>query len=261
MSRVDAEARFTSNQVYTVVYKKLFNNSASRSATETSSAHAHRHAGRVTFRVVALRFSDHRGLLPSDVKCAGGSLQAKLSRSKTLGADREVQSRPAYIDQACFIASPGWIVQGWDLLTSMANFERDNLMPSPSENFQGCIHKELCYDTAFAIQHRVLFALSANGERLFDTHMPQFWTLHSGRAYLPSATGVTKRTAISWVDGQHKGAMCTRESQKDVLRTCRKWWSTHFKTKRTPSPKTKRWKHLRNSFTRAQRQTQLVSDA
>ena len=134
-----------------------------------------------------MRFSDHRGLLPSDVKCSGGSLQTKLSPSKTLGADREVQSRLVYIDQACFIALPERLMQGWDLLTSIANFKRDYLLPSPSENFQGCIHKELRYDTAFAIQHRVLLTLTADGEQLFAPHMPQFWTPHSGRTFLPSA--------------------------------------------------------------------------
>ena len=38
------------------------------------------------------------------------------------------------------------------------------------------------------IQHRVLLALAVNSEQLFAPHMPQFWTLHSGRAFLPSAT-------------------------------------------------------------------------
>ena len=151
MAGVDAEARFTSNQLYTVVNKEL--------STTALPGQPRKQGSRMLIAVLAalekmvadssqvrffrlfawwlgiLRFSDHRGLLPSDVKCSGGSLQTKLSRSKTLGADREVQSRLVYIDQACFIASPERLMQGWDLLTSIANFNRDYLVPSPSENF------------------------------------------------------------------------------------------------------------------------------
>ena len=111
MAGVDAEARFTSNQLYTVVNKELLTTAlpgwprkqaprmliAMLAALERMVADSSQVR---FFRLFAwwllvqnwgtLRFSDHRGLLPSDVECSRGSLQANLSRSETLGADREV---------------------------------------------------------------------------------------------------------------------------------------------------------------------------
>ena len=85
---------------------------------------------------------------------------AKLTRSKTLGADQELQSRPVVIDSACFVVEETWMKQGWGLLQTLADFSRDYLMPCPSSGYLSCIKKELRYDTVFAVQHRVLSTLS-----------------------------------------------------------------------------------------------------
>ena len=49
----------------------------------------------------AMRFSDHRGLKPSDVQVTGNTMSAKLTRSKTTGDDKDVAFRMVHI------SSPG----------------------------------------------------------------------------------------------------------------------------------------------------------
>ena len=41
-------------------------------------------------------------------------------------------------------------------MKQIEDFERDYLMPAPSQNFRGARRMELRYDAGFAIQNRVL---------------------------------------------------------------------------------------------------------
>ena len=83
-----------------------------------------------------------------------------------------------------------WLVTGWKVLQEAAAFERDFLLPAPSLNLRGCRRTELKYDQGYALQNRVLRELKTAGTRLFQHPVTNFWTLHSGRAYLPTATHV-----------------------------------------------------------------------
>ena len=79
-----------------------------------------------------LRFSDHRGISPSSVKIVDTEFSAVLSRSKTIGRDKKIQSRAVLIHRSAFLAIPDWVTQGSQLLQSMASFPRDYLLPTPS---------------------------------------------------------------------------------------------------------------------------------
>ena len=137
-----------------------------------------------------LRFSDHRGLSPDDISFHGLNFSARLTRSKTLGCDKAISSRMVVVDACCFLYDQSWLKVGWELLKQLANFERDYLMPSPSSNYFGCRHQELKYDTAYALLSRVLLSLSQSDESLLPRLLSNFWTPHSGRAFLPSAATV-----------------------------------------------------------------------
>ena len=50
-----------------------------------------------------LRFSDHRGILPESISWGPSGFTAVLSRSKTLGSDKNVLSRPLRADNSCFV--------------------------------------------------------------------------------------------------------------------------------------------------------------
>ena len=52
---------------------------------------------------VILRFGDHRGLLPEHITVSDRGLLAVLSRSKTLGSDKAIGSRPVVVHSVCFI--------------------------------------------------------------------------------------------------------------------------------------------------------------
>ena len=70
----------------------------------------------------------------------------------------------------------------------MANFPPDYHMPGPASHRQSCTKLELRYDAAFAMQNRVLRTLAQDGVPVFHLSSTRFWTPHSGRTFLPSAT-------------------------------------------------------------------------
>ena len=78
------------------------------------------------------------------------------------------------------------MVTSWQLLTQEAAFDKDYLLPSPTDGFRGCRHKELKYVIGSAVQFRVLSFLKVDGKQLFSHKVPQHWTPHSGRNFLPS---------------------------------------------------------------------------
>ena len=137
-----------------------------------------------------LRFSDHRGISPQEVKMDSSGFAAVLRRSKTIGADKSIVSRPLVLDKACWVSKSDWLMTGWRILQEAAGFERDYLLPVPTASFRGCKSIELKYEQGHAIQNKVLRELEVSGEKLFSHQITNFWTPHSCRAYLPSATQV-----------------------------------------------------------------------
>ena len=206
---VPAAERLTNTQLYNVSYKELL--------SSASPARHAKQAPRVLVSILSaleglvvgteaaiylrtfawwlllqnwatLRFSDHRGIEPNNVTIRAGSWRALLTRSKTIGADRSVVSRPLVVDPCCFTCHADWLTVGWGLLQQHAGYERDYLLPSPTTNLLGFRKKVLRYDTAFALQIRAFRSLrSSSGPLLFPTRS-HFWTPHSGRAFLPRAT-------------------------------------------------------------------------
>ena len=57
----------------------------------------------------------------------------------------------------------------------------------PANNYKGCVRRELRYDTAHALQSKLLQSLKVRGEPLLNHQTAQFWTPHSGRNFLVSA--------------------------------------------------------------------------
>ena len=87
---------------------------------------------------ITLRFSDHRGLLPEQITVSDRGLLAVLSRSRTLGSDKAIGSRPAVVHSVCSVWEKDWLEQGWALLSEAANFKRDYLLPMSTSSLQGC---------------------------------------------------------------------------------------------------------------------------
>ena len=79
--------------------------------------------------VASVRYPDVRG--PSGFttrRCwYPERLLAKLTRSKTIGADRDLKFRLVVVDAASSVQEPTCLVAGWDLLCKAAPYERDHL--------------------------------------------------------------------------------------------------------------------------------------
>ena len=71
-----------------------------------------------------------------------------------------------------------------------AHYDRDYLLPAPSNNYRGFKNKELKYQTAFAIQTQIISLASYRVLRIFQSHTGHFHTPHSDRNFMPSAMAV-----------------------------------------------------------------------
>ena len=86
-----------------------------------------------------LRFSDHRGIDPSTVSIKDAEFSATLYRSKTIGADKAIGSRPLTIAACCYLVEPTWMQTGFSLLQLQAPYPRDYLLPSPTTGLTGAL--------------------------------------------------------------------------------------------------------------------------
>ena len=203
------ETKLTQSPLYSTIYKELL----SSTLTKGNQRQAPRfptvmvqaledtvidESARPYFRVYAwwlllqcwatLRFSDHRGLIPDEgFEVKGNMLSTRLQRSKTIGSDKTVTSRSVVVSPACFAKRAQWLSCGWALLKQHADYPRDYLLPMPSGNYKGCVRRELRYDTAHALQVKVLQSLRTRGEPLLSPQTAQYRTPHSGRNFLVSA--------------------------------------------------------------------------
>ena len=123
---------------------------------------------------------------------SGIDCSAVLSHSKTLGKDKQVQSRPVVVHGPAFLTAPDWLRVGWDLLRQIADFPRDYLLPSPSSCLRGCLRSELRYETGSAVFYRTLCLVQLPGDIRLPSFVAHYWTPHSGRAFLLSCTSALK---------------------------------------------------------------------
>ena len=92
------------------------------------------------------RFSDRRGLRPSDAQVNARGLGATLNCSKTLGAAGLVTSRLLVLHVACFVVESKRIPAGRSLLLVSTEFRSYCALSAPSRGFRGCQRFELRHD-------------------------------------------------------------------------------------------------------------------
>ena len=227
------EEKLTTNAFYTVVYRELL--ATAQPGRTPKQAHRYPVAVLESFeelvvcesatfylRVYAwwlllqcwgtLRFADHRGLNPGKgFEVKGNALEARLTHSKTIGADRNLSYRLVLVSEHCYVRKPNWLSSGWQVLSQKADFPRDYLLPMPSGNLKGCLQRELRYDTAYALQKRVMDVLVSDGQKLFTHGVGHFWSPHSGRNFLPSAAGALN---VDKSDRDMLGGWAAQESDR-----------------------------------------------
>ena len=136
-----------------------------------------------------LRYDDHSWLSPETIIYQDGVLSATLTRTKTSGAARRVKELPMVISADCYVWEPAWIAEGFALWRSMANFERDYLLPRGAPDGYAVLRKPASYSDASSAGLVVLGELKnpITGESPFvDEELLGFWSEHSERATLPS---------------------------------------------------------------------------
>ena len=149
------------------------------------------------------RFSDHREILPESISWGPSGFAAVLSRSKTLGSDKNVLSRPLRVDNSCFVGESSWRKTGLQILRELAPFSRDYLIPAPEKNFSGCRHMELKYEIGYAVQNRVMSLLKLT-QILFQSRSRPFGHLIAVVAVQRWIS--LRRNGIIWGAGSPEGS-------------------------------------------------------
>ena len=67
---------------------------------------------------------------------------------------------------------------------------RDYLLPAPSDNFRGFKRKELKYQAAFGVESQIVSLVTCRGQKVFRANTGHYYTPHSGRNFMPTATAV-----------------------------------------------------------------------
>ena len=125
---VTLEDRFTSTPIYTLVHKELLSKSLHAKVTRQVPRMKTSMLAALELTVVDTKstpscrmyswwtllqtwahcvFVDHQGLIPSDVTHTNNCLSAKLTRSKTIGEDRQVTFGPVHVFSCCFCMLSG----------------------------------------------------------------------------------------------------------------------------------------------------------
>ena len=100
---------------------------------------------------------------------------------------------------------------------------KDYLIPFPSSNGHGCRRRELSYDTASAMQNRVLRMVKSSDEFLFCSSATRFWTPQSNRTFMRNARatlGFEKVSQLARIAAQRIWNMqrtVVAELQKDLV--------------------------------------------
>ena len=137
-----------------------------------------------------LRFGDHRGIVPAELDVTESGLLGKLKRSKVTGPDKKLNFRLLVIHSSGYVHQKLWMLTRWQLLEKEAPYSRDYLPPAPPNNHSGFKNKELEYQVVFAVQTRLLAFATYRGQRIFRTSSGHYFTLHSGRNFMPTATAL-----------------------------------------------------------------------
>ncbi len=133
-----------------------------------------------------MRFDDHRGLIPSEIRDTGDGWNFDLRRTKTTGPGKQVSIRPCHLASGAYFLSREWFPVGLRLWETAAPFERDFMLCVPAAGSGEAMHREISHDEFTARLRGLVARLEVNGVRM-DESVARWFTPHSGRNFLPSA--------------------------------------------------------------------------
>jgi hypothetical protein len=136
----------------------------------------------------ALRYDCHTHIKPHELILSQSGLSTVLRRTKTTGGPRRVSELPICIGSHSYIANSKWLSEGFKLMRSVADFERDYLLPCGSRDCGSVVKKMARYEDASGAGVAVLRDLRYpnSDHKLLESETVEFWTEHSERNLLPS---------------------------------------------------------------------------
>ncbi len=134
-----------------------------------------------------LRFDDHRGLSHDAFRPSEDGVVFELTRSKTTGADKGARQRSGVIIQEAHLSYSDWFVTGLNICHRASPYHRDYWLCAPSPGECGTIHREVVHDEFCGRLRGLLAKLVINDVEL-GMEVASFFTPHSGRNFLPSAS-------------------------------------------------------------------------
>jgi len=142
----------------------------------------------------SLRFDDHRGLAPGSVQLTARGLEAVLSRTKTTGPGKRVDSLPLVVGFSAYILQPTWLIVGWELWQSVAPFVRDYFLVKPAPSLDGMLPLELTYEQSSRLSRAVLAGLPREGDvmKIMGEPVVGLFTQHSARCWLASLAALVR---------------------------------------------------------------------
>eukprot|EP00435_Cladocopium_sp_Y103_P074536 s47_g49.t1 len=137
----------------------------------------------------SLRYDDMQKIKPAELHLTGGRLTTMLRVTKTSGPGKRVQELPVCISESAFVWNSEWLQQGFHLLKTYADFERDYLLPKLTEDWGGFTRRFATYQdvTSYSCRLRKRLVSYYDLDPLFPEDFASFWTEHSERATLPTA--------------------------------------------------------------------------
>ena len=149
----------------------------------------------------ALRADDVMWISPVRLKLSRSCLHGWLTRTKTSGAGKKTKDAPFYVLRTAGFSGHDWLFEGFQLWGRLRNPACDFFLPQPTQDFHSARMKFMDVTQLNACMRRVLGELctprrSSNGRRakrpggrLVAEELQGFWTGHSPRHWLVSASG------------------------------------------------------------------------
>ncbi len=135
-----------------------------------------------------LRFSDHRGMAPHLIEQTDDRVTFTLTRTKTTGQGKKVETRYATVSAGAFLVEESWLRRWLEMMAECFPHTRDYLMASPSMGQAASGARELSYSESAGWTRRLTrrFGVALGMDETAAEYMAMYFTEHSERSFLPT---------------------------------------------------------------------------
>ena len=163
----------------------------------------------------AMRFDDHRGLVPAKMRLTAVGLRGTLVRTKTNGTGKRQEELYLHVDFGAYLKHSTWLRVGWELWGE-TDPNRDFFLGLPTPDLAGMRNIEARYPDAQAMSKALMCRCTQpDGSPIFFVAGSwNYWSEHSDRAFLTSVAACIPEVASDWLD--NVGRWSSRQSLQYV---------------------------------------------